>query len=200
MVIVIMVGLAAVVGLALRHQQQQKTTDRTNIGPPPPAPPNPVRRFTGGIGIQSDGCATQRYVGDAPFDDPIVIIYPDCHGNIGKGESFTGKEMIDTYGVNKTKGMIGYLSRSRAQPLSVPILMTTKEVNTVSTAWGGSVGYFETIRFANAVGVAILSLIPATRPIAAAYKGLDRYLAPPPPPNVDAPPAPPMVPARTNYR
>jgi len=200
MIGVIVLGLVAVVAVAHRHLQQQRERSFDNIGPPPPAPPNAVRRFTGGISIQSDGCAEHRYVGDAPFADPVVIIYPDCHGNTGKGESFTGSEMIATYGVNKTKGMIGYLAAARPQPLQVPIYVTPKEVNAVSTAWGGSVGYFETLKFANNVGVAILALIPATRPIAVAYKGLDRYLAPPPPPNVDAPPAPPVVPARTDYR
>lgn len=169
--------------------------------PPPPAPPwtlNPgaskVTWYSGRdqliarYGSKAESVDYWLYnhqpaIPAATESDPVIVVDP---GNSIIGmyvHGMTATEMIARYGIDKTKGMIGYLAKRRSQPLALPIMMTQEEVNQISTAWNGSIGYFETIKFASNVGVALLSLTPA-RPIALGYKAIDKALEPPPPPPI----------------
>ncbi len=116
--------------------------------------------------------------------DSVVLIDPDSNGAIGMGEQMTAANMVKRYGIDKAKGLIGFYAKNRPSPLTLPILSTPKENNQVSTAWGGSIGYFETIKFASGVGAKLLALFPPTRGIAAGYVALSNRLEPPPPPPI----------------
>ncbi len=168
-------GLLAVLGVVFYQRKKSATAFETYAGgleaPPPPPPPD------------WNGSTHPTWSSPAGTSD-IVLIYPDGYGHVGQGEQLTAENMVSRYGIDKAKGIIGFAARNRPSPLALPILMTPKEVNQISTAWGGSIGYFETLKFANDVGAKLLALFPPTRGVAVGYTALSNRLAPPPPPPI----------------
>jgi len=189
-------GLGLVVLLVLRKRKTAEVAFNTYASglappPPPPAPADWSGTAHPEWNTPAKGEVPSYYHSDwtSPPGTPDIVLItpyysPDGKAHIGEGEQMTAANMVARYGLEKAKGTIGFLAKNRPSPLQLPILITPKEVNQISTAWGGSIGYFESIKFTSAVGAKLLALFPPTRGIAAGYTALSNRLEPPPPPPI----------------